>query len=141
MDFDVSPFLPLLDRLEWHPAGDPGTFAMLDIPEWFPAHLIYDAALPRYPGKRVGKMACLSRLVPGQAIPQHIDAHDGHCRQRIHAPLVTDPGAIFVHTVDARLRAVHMEAGRLYEIDPTQPHSVCHGGTVDRIHLFFNVVD
>lgn len=138
LEVDVAALAAALPQVKWLPAGDPGTYAMVEAKDFPPAlaaaaDSVIDAVAPLYPGRRRG-MACLSCLVPGQYIPQHEDRHDGRCRVRLHAPIITNPGAIFV----SGTWAVHMAAGHVYEIDPSVTHCVANGGETDRVHLFWN---
>lgn len=138
---DPAPLVALLPTLDWKPAGERGTFAMI---EWqdFPWTVKKEAAAlilgisDRLSGHRRG-LTCLSRLVPGQYIPQHFDRHDGKCQRRIHMPLVTNPGAVFV----SETRAVNMAVGEVWEFNPTLTHCVANAGATDRIHLFWNLID
>ena len=81
-------------------------------------------------------MTVLSRLVPHQHIEPHRDGHDGHCEARIHVPLTTNTGAVFI----VGHEAFHMEVGMAYVIDPREIHAVANGGKADRVHLIFNAV-
>jgi hypothetical protein len=125
--------------LNWLPAGDPGTYAMIEFKDLpveaaRPALDIVEQMADRYPERRLG-MLCMSRLVPGQYIPQHEDRHDGKCNIRLHLPIETNPSVVFVNDT----QAVHMKVGEIWQIDPTMTHCVANGGGTDRIHLFWNM--
>ncbi len=125
-----------LGCLEWQSGGN-GIYAMLQ--EW-PAEFEADGVIlwilrQFYPEGRRG-MTMLSRLVPGQEIPEHTDRHE-HCHRRVHFPITTNDKATF--TSDGR--EFHMERGGVYEIDPFLPHSARNHGDTDRIHLIFNVLE
>jgi hypothetical protein len=64
--------------------------------------------------------AFVSDLAPLGKIDTHCDEMPAEPRRRFHAPLVTSPLALFT----AGATTWHMAAGRVYEIDPTLPHSV-----------------
>ena len=133
---DVSKIIESLPLLNWKPAGDPGTFAMIE--HWsqeLPTEPVFDVVLAQYPGRRRG-MTCFSKLVSGQFIEPHSDHHDSECTARIHVPIVTNPGCVFIEDK----YVFHMAVGWVWEIDPTLPHSTANGGDSDRIHLFFNAV-
>lgn len=122
--------------LDWKPAGDPGTFAKIEHwPEGMGIEPVFDTVLSHYPGHRRATTV-FSRLVPGQFFEPHVDKADGHCRKRIHVPIKTNPGVIFVEGG----HAFHMAAGWAWEIDPNIVHCTGNGGEIDRIHLFFNMV-
>ncbi|MEU7340387.1 aspartyl/asparaginyl beta-hydroxylase domain-containing protein [Streptomyces sp. NPDC007074] len=56
-------------------------------------------------------------------------------RHRLHIPLVTNPSAVLV-TAGAR---VHMAAGALWRLTPSQAHGVCNTTGPARIHLIADV--
>lgn len=133
---DVSGLVSALRLLHWKPAGDLGTFAMVDRwPKDVPTEPVFETVLAEYPGYRRG-MTCFSRLVPGQFIEPHFDRHNNHCPIRVHVPILSNPSCIFVEGKCA----FRMAPGWAWEINPTIPHCVANGGDSDRIHLFFNVV-
>lgn len=75
----------------------------------------------------------LMRLGPGSIIREHVDpdldAEQGTVR--LHVPVVTNP------EVDFRLngRQVLMEAGSLWYLRLSDPHSVANRGETERVHL------
>ena len=75
----------------------------------------------------------LMRLGPGSVIREHVDpdldAEQGTVR--LHLPIVTNP------EVDVRLngRRVVMEAGSLWYLRLSDPHSVANRGETERVHL------
>jgi len=133
---DVSGLLAGLHLLDWKPAGDPGTFAMIERwPSALPVQPVFDAVLDNYPGYRRG-MTCFSKLTPGQFIEPHFDRHNNDCPIRVHVPITTNPSCVFVEGKTA----FYMAAGWAWEINPTIPHCTGNAGAIDRVHLFFNVV-
>lgn len=119
--------------VEWKPlAHGVGGYAMISDPPG--CDEIVSEILGEMEG-RAGVMF-LSRVVPGQEIPVHKDGHDDGCTERVHVPLQTNTRAFFI----IGGKKVHMQKGRYYVIDPTEPHGVINEGKSDRIHLMFNVL-
>ena len=75
----------------------------------------------------------LMRLGPGLVIKKHVDPDldAGQGTVRLHVPIVTNP------EVDVRLngRQVFMEAGSLWYLRLSDPHSVANRGDTERVHL------
>ena len=131
-DWDVVPLRAKAGAT--HPimmiVSDPGTSEYTDTP------LLH--ACPAI-GAALAALACpllavrLMRLGPGSVIREHVDpdldAEQGTVR--LHVPLVTNP------EVDVRLngRQVFMEAGSLWYLRLSDPHSVANRGDTERIHL------
>lgn len=79
--------------------------------------------------------AFLSDLEPDGQIDTHCDEMPRDGRRRFHAPLVTNPSALFTIFDGQSWQTWQMAAGHVYEIDPTHPHSVVNGGSRHRLHL------
>ncbi|MER5201487.1 aspartyl/asparaginyl beta-hydroxylase domain-containing protein [Streptomyces sp. NPDC002755] len=79
----------------------------------------------------------LARLEPHSYLWKHRDYAElrDTGRHRLHFPLVTNPSAVLV-TAGAR---VHMAAGSLWRLTPSQAHGVCNTTGPDRIHLIADV--
>ena len=79
--------------------------------------------------------AMVVRLPVRARIAPHRDKHDSFRQShRIHVPLTTNPRVRFhVHGVPHRLAA-----GRAYEINNQEPHSVMNNGATARIHFIFD---
>ncbi|MCX5106810.1 aspartyl/asparaginyl beta-hydroxylase domain-containing protein [Streptomyces sp. NBC_00439] len=79
----------------------------------------------------------LARLEPHSYLWEHRDYADlwETDRHRLHIPLVTNPSAVLV-TAGAR---VHMAAGALWRLTPSQAHGVCNTTGPDRLHLIADV--
>lgn len=121
--------------LDWKPAGNPGTFAMIDdIPKNFPALWAIEQFRSLYPKRTVGKVM-LSKLVPGQFIEPHLDAHDSRCEFRVHIPITTNDQCLFC----VEDEVFHMKRDNAYEINPTKRHFTFNYGNTDRVHLIFNM--
>lgn len=81
--------------------------------------------------------ACfLARLPAGCNVEAHADGgrylHNIH---RLHIPVRTDPACVYV----VENRPVHMEVGKIYQIDNTRVHSAHNYGKRDRVHIVVNV--
>ncbi|MFF4709605.1 aspartyl/asparaginyl beta-hydroxylase domain-containing protein [Streptomyces sp. NPDC001297] len=79
----------------------------------------------------------LARLEPHSYLWEHRDYAElrDTGRYRLHVPLVTNPSAVLV-TAGAR---VHMAAGSLWRLTPSQAHGVCNTTGPDRLHLIADV--
>ncbi|WP_331752586.1 aspartyl/asparaginyl beta-hydroxylase domain-containing protein [Streptomyces chartreusis] len=79
----------------------------------------------------------LARLEPHSYLWEHRDYAElrDTGRHRLHIPLVTNPSAVLV-TAGAR---VHMAAGALWRLTPSQAHGVCNSTGPDRLHLIADV--
>ncbi|MET8170470.1 aspartyl/asparaginyl beta-hydroxylase domain-containing protein [Streptomyces sp. NPDC005329] len=79
----------------------------------------------------------LARLEPHSYLWEHRDYAElwETGRHRLHIPLVTNPSAVLV-TAGAR---VHMAAGALWRLTPSQAHGVCNTTGPDRLHLIADV--
>ncbi|MGW1364509.1 aspartyl/asparaginyl beta-hydroxylase domain-containing protein [Streptomyces chartreusis] len=79
----------------------------------------------------------LARLEPHSYLWEHRDYAElrDTGRHRLHIPLVTNPSAVLV-TAGAR---VHMAAGALWRLSPSQAHGVCNTTGPDRLHLIADV--
>ena len=82
-------------------------------------------------------MVRLARLDPGGALWEHRDYQDlsRASRQRIHLPIDTNPGALFV-SAGCRF---HMKCGSLQTFRPTIAHGACNAGNHARLHLMIDV--
>lgn len=92
----------------------------------------------------LGQFACpllsvrLMRLAPGSIIKEHRD-HDLSFEQgtvRVHIPVVTNPA------VDFRLNGTRceMEAGSVWYLRLSDPHTVANRGATGRVHMVIDAV-
>jgi hypothetical protein len=96
------------------------------------AILPYGFAQPEFP------KAMLARLEAGQVIDSHVDGAGSNLRtHKIHVPLITNPGALFM----SRDEGFHLAYGRAWEVNNIAPHGGVNRGEADRIHLIFEVFD
>ncbi|WP_331759867.1 aspartyl/asparaginyl beta-hydroxylase domain-containing protein (plasmid) [Streptomyces sp. NBC_01525] len=81
----------------------------------------------------------LARLEPHSYLWEHRDYAElrDTGRHRLHIPLVTNPSAVLI-TAGAR---VHMAAGALWRLTPSQAHGVCNTTGPDRLHLIADVYE
>jgi hypothetical protein len=80
----------------------------------------------------------LARLSAGGKIDPHSDIGvSNHLAHKIHVPLVTNDRVWF--RVGAE--KFHLDAGKAYELNNIQVHSVINNGAEDRIHLVFELFD
>ncbi|MGW2282865.1 aspartyl/asparaginyl beta-hydroxylase domain-containing protein [Streptomyces sp. NPDC001770] len=79
----------------------------------------------------------LARLEAHSYLWEHRDYAElsGRGRHRLHVPLVTNPSAVLV-TAGAR---VHMAAGSVWRLTPSQAHGVRNMTGPDRLHLIADV--
>lgn len=97
-----------------------------------------------YLAEVVGSFRCdiagvrLMRLAPGSLIREHRDERLGAewGFARLHVPIVTSSN------VDFRLNGTRlgMQPGETWYLRLCDPHSVCNGGTTDRVHLVIDAV-
>jgi hypothetical protein len=80
----------------------------------------------------------LARLAAGAVIDRHVDGAGSNLfTHKIHVPLQTSAEArMFI-----RDRSFHLEEGCVYEVNNIVPHAVENRGSMDRIHLIFEVFD
>lgn len=85
-------------------------------------------------------IVCRSEIIkmfPNTAIRKHVDG--GYWLQyarRCHIPLITNPGVTF--TVEDT--TVHMETGKIYEINNALRHSVHNPTDFNRVHLIIDIM-
>lgn len=92
----------------------------------------YGFAKPEFP------KAMLARLEAGNVIDRHVDGAGSNLRtHKIHIPLITNPGAIFMVGDTEQ----NLEPGWAYEVNNIKPHGVRNDGDEDRFHLIFEVFD
>jgi hypothetical protein len=77
----------------------------------------------------------LSVVMPGHAIPEHVDKEPPTWWGRVHVPLLSNPQSVFC----VGGRAHHLRAGRAYLVNTEAPHSVRNDGETPRVHLMFDV--
>ena len=110
--------------------------AMVNTPDW---HGFYAETMgvvkqcqgyvPRFtrPGQRL-----LSVVMPGHAIPPHVDTHSPRWWGRVHVPLTSDQASRFMVGGESH----HLDVGTAYAVNTLAEHSVSNeGGTVPRVHL------
>lgn len=110
--------------------------AMVNDPAWHDFHAMTTSAVkqaqgyvPRFtkPGQRL-----LSVVMPGHAIPPHVDKHARAWWGRIHMPLASDPASRFLVGGESH----HLDVGQCYVVNTVAEHSVSNeAGTVPRVHL------
>lgn len=78
-----------------------------------------------------------AKLPPNKKIPKHSDP-DYYLSvvHRLHIPIFTNENCYF-HLDDT---TIHMEEGRLYEINNLMNHSVENKGDSDRVHLIVDII-
>ena len=95
---------------------------------------------------------CVSRVMPGQSHPLHVDTQRVDWVTRVHVPLVTNPDAWFAweeEKYDVTFEdgeeypgepiRVHFEAGMAYSFNTLKRHSFANDGATGRVHLLFDV--
>jgi hypothetical protein len=78
----------------------------------------------------------LARLTPGSLLKEHTD-HDFGFEAgtvRLHVPIVTNPDVVFL----INGTRVMMEAGSVWYLRLSDPHSVANRGVTDRIHMLID---
>lgn len=100
---------------------------------------VMEAAVKPYGFERpLFPKAMLARLAAGGAIDPHTDgAGSNLVTHKIHVPLVTNPGVLFL-TGDVW---THLEVGQAYEVNNIIRHGVVNRGDEDRIHFIFEVFE
>jgi Aspartyl/Asparaginyl beta-hydroxylase len=100
---------------------------------------VMDAAIEPYAFRQPDfPKAMLARLAGGQSIDLHVDGAGSNLRtHKIHVPLITNPGAMFL----SREQGFHLASGRAWEVNNIAPHGGINTGQEDRIHLIFEVFD
>lgn len=100
---------------------------------------IMDAVVQPYGFERpVYPKAMLARLEAGAIIDPHVDgAGSNLLTHKIHVPLITNPGALFLTGEDT----CHLEAGQAYEVNNIGRHAAMNHGSEDRIHFIFEVFE
>ena len=113
----------------------PGGSAMLDLPPALREE--YHIALWPIVGR--GWSTCrFVGLWPGQQIPLHRDSPITGVRH--HIPLALNRYCVQVTENEAGvLICQHLEVGRVYTMDPTQPHGAVNWGETIRLHLVIDV--
>lgn len=96
---------------------------------------IYEYLEAHYYGKVVRSE--IVKMHSGSDIKTHVDGGTMlQLARRIHIPLITTDKVIFeVFGVKK-----HFEVGNWYEINNMLPHSVIHGGGIDRVHIIIDVM-
>jgi hypothetical protein len=74
-------------------------------------------------------------LLPGQQIPLHVDARAECPGVRHHVPIQTNDGCWTFSVGDWQ----QLEIGRVYTMDPTEPHGAVNWGSTIRLHLLIDV--
>ena len=78
----------------------------------------------------------LSVVMPGHTIPRHVDDQSDRWHCRIHVPLRTNQGSVFV----ANGAHYHMIEGMAYAVDTKAEHQIENRGISPRIHFMFDVM-
>lgn len=80
----------------------------------------------------------LARLAAGYGIDRHVDGGGTNLHtHKIHVPLQTSDAAAF--TVGDE--TCYFREGVAYEVNNIRPHAAMNAGTIDRIHLIFEVFE
>ncbi|MCI0560065.1 MAG: aspartyl/asparaginyl beta-hydroxylase domain-containing protein [Nitrososphaera sp.] len=74
-------------------------------------------------------------LEPGRVHPTHKDVQPPEWLARIHVPLVTNPGAVFVMDDGEH----HLEVGTAYRMNTLANHAVENRGSTTRVHFIFDL--
>lgn len=77
----------------------------------------------------------LSVVMPGESIPSHIDQQGPNWLFRVHAPLTTNPLAIFW----CGGFPYRMEVGKAYKVNTLAEHAIENPGKSARVHFMFDV--
>jgi hypothetical protein len=107
--------------------------------------LLADRAVPlmesivsaHYPPGGTIIRAMAAKLLPGEVISPHYDAHPSfHHGHRIHIPIITNPRVRFM----INGRPYKFKVGEAYEINNQKTHSVMNKGAEARINFIFDYV-
>jgi hypothetical protein len=80
----------------------------------------------------------LARLAAGEAIDRHVDGGGSNLfTHKIHVPIQSSEQALML----INDQSFHLMEGYAYEVNNLAPHGVENHGSVDRIHLIFEVFD
>jgi len=127
-----------LHRLPWVQEDDTGGFPYIHEHNWpagIPVEPLFEVVAKHYPDRRRG-FSVFGMLVPGQCHTWHMDKEGGKCDIRVHIPIVSNPGCLFIEGNEAFV----MTPGWAWEINPLLPHCTGNGGDTNRVHLLFNMV-
>ena len=79
---------------------------------------------------------CFAKLKANKSITEHVDAHpDLRAYQRIHVPIVTNPGV--VTTINGT--DFFMKEGMIYNFNNTLKHGIRNESSEDRIHCIIDI--
>lgn len=81
----------------------------------------------------------LSRMLPGQSHPYHVDRQRSDWVTRVHVPITTNPGCYMAWESDGG-EWVHFEAGKAYSFNTLERHTFGNAGETERVHLIFEVL-
>lgn len=119
----VLPLKPaMMSNHTWHGFGD-----ALD-------PIVNDILAEHYPGC-IAQQRMLSVVMPGDEIPRHTDAQCEEWVERVHVPLTTNEGAVFVCDDGEH----HMLVGRAYRVNTEAPHAVYNRGPTPRVHFMTDI--
>ncbi len=79
----------------------------------------------------------ISIVMPGHDVFPHKDQFDNDWLYRVHVPLVTNEGAVFM----VEDHAYHLKVGSAYKVNVSKRHSVANNGAIPRIHFMFDCYD
>jgi hypothetical protein len=108
--------------------------------EWRPlVEPVLAGATAAYGYKRGGfPRIMLARMAPGGVIhPHHDNAPAAAWPHKIHVPLTTNPGVVFLQEGTPH----HFPVGEAFEVNNLDEHGVENRGETDRIHLIFEYYD
>jgi hypothetical protein len=99
--------------------------------------LMEDIVSRHYPTGGTIIRAMAAKLLPGEVITPHRDAHPSfHQGHRIHIPIITNSRVRFM--IDGR--PYQMKVGEAYEINNQKTHCVMNKGDEGRINFIFDYV-
>lgn len=115
-----------------------------------------DVATTELAGRIVAASPMLSRVLPGQIHPMHVDIQRSDWLTRVHVPLTTNPGCwmawegqcsacdcAYPHCkscMGTGGERVHFEVGNAYTFNTLARHAFGNEGETERVHLIFEVL-
>jgi hypothetical protein len=131
--------IPLEDWPQQKPHGVmPLQPAMMSNQTWYGFGKVFDplvaGLLRRFPGC-IAQQRMLSVVMPGDAIPPHIDHQCPEWICRVHVPLTASKQSVFIMDDGEHC----MEVGKAYKVNTEATHAVRNTGTEPRIHFMFDI--
>jgi aspartyl/asparaginyl beta-hydroxylase (cupin superfamily) len=137
---DLITWIDGINRATW-PDWGKGSFrpAVVNYPDWenLTEHTarIVSELLALFPGC-TDTYRSITTIHPGDYVPPHTDTLVPGWMSRIHVPILTNPGALFIMDDVEH----HLDVGMSYQVNPGKPHAVANRGDCTRIHLMFDVI-